>query len=435
MTERKSYRVEVVSRKPAPASPAASRLYDPAKDAARLLGWFGLAVLMIAAPVVGVLSRKALLVLLPVGIGILAAGYVLSVSRVGLQTLRDAFATPIGLCGLFLGGWTVLSLAWTPFPELALPRVAATAATVLAAAVIIAHLPERRARPYLYLLPAGVALTAIATMGLALLGPASFRGGTEFDPSLLERSVLTLAVLLWPAVGALAAFARWRMAAALAALVAASLAAADARIAMAVFAAAALTFAAGAGAARRLGIALAALFAVLVLLAPLLPFVLAPLARSVPPVGASTVAAMIDWRALVAGDLPRLVTGHGLDEARLGVVLGFLPPHTPRTILFEVWYDLGLLGAVALAALFALGLRAAGEAAPHVAPPLLGGLVATLTIAVFGVATAELWFVTLVSLQAIAFGLVARSSRNSRPLAAPLENGPPRHAIDTPRGA
>ena len=411
-------------RKSAPASSAASRLYDPAKDAARLLGWFGLTVLMIGAPVVGVVSRRALLVLLPVGLTILAAGYVLSVSHVGLRALRSAFATPIGLCGLFLGGWTVLSMAWTPFPELALPRLAATAATVLAAAVIIAHLPERRARPYLYLLPVGVALTAIVTMGLALLGPASFHGGTEFDPSLLERSILTVTVLLWPAIAALAAFARWRIAAGLAALVGACLLAADARIGMAVFAAAALTFAAGVGYARRLGKVLAVAFAGLVVLAPLLPFALAPLARSVPPVGAGTVSAMTDWRDLVAGDLPRLLTGHGLDEARLGATQGFLPPHTPRTILFEVWYDLGLLGAVALAALFAFGLRAAGEAASHVAPPLLGGVVATLAIAIFGVATAELWFVTLVSLQAIAFGLVARSSRSSRPFAAPLGNGP-----------
>ena len=411
-------------RKSALASPEASRLYDPAKDAARLLGWFGLAVLMIGAPLVGVLSRRALLVLLPVGIAILVAGYGLSVSRIGLRALRDAFTTPIGLVGLFLGGWMALSIAWTPFPELALPRLAATAATVLAAVVIIAHLPERRARPYLYLLPSGVALTALATLALALLGPASFRGGTEFDPSLLERSVLTLAVLLWPGVGALAAFARWRLAAVLAVLVAASLAAADARLAMAVFAAAAFAFAAAVGAPRRLGKSVAVVFAGLFIFAPLLPFALAPLSRAVTPVGASTVAAMSDWRDVVAADLPRLLTGHGLDEARLAASLGYLPPHAPRTILFEVWYDFGLLGALALAMLLAFGLRAAGEAAPHVAPPLLGGLVATLTIAVFGIATAELWFVTLVSLQAIAFGLLARSSRNSRPIAVPSESRP-----------
>ncbi len=409
-------------RKSARASPVAPRPYDPAKDAARLLGWFGLTVLMIGAPLIGVLSRRALLVFLPVGAAILAAGYGLSVSRVGLRALRDAFASPIGLCGLFLAAWTGLSLAWTPFPELALPRFAATASTVLVAAVIIAHIPERRARPYLYLLPGGVAATSLATLGLALLGPTSFRGGTEFDPSLLERSVLTLAVLAWPAFGALAAFGRWRLAAALAALVAATLAAADARIAMAVFALAALAFA-GAGPSHRLGTGSAIVFAGLVLMAPLLPFALAPLAKALPPVGASTVAAMTDWRNLVAADLPRLLTGHGLDQARLGVFTGFLPPHAPRTILFEVWYDLGLLGAAALAGLFALGLRAAAEAAPYVAPALVAGLVATLTIAIFGIATAELWFVTLVSLQAIAFGLLARSSRNSRPHVAAHEIG------------
>lgn len=411
-------------RKSAPASPVAPRLYDPAKDAARLLGWFGLVVLMIGAPLVGVLSRRALLVFLPVGAAILAAGYGLSVSRVGLRALRTAFASPIGMCGLFLASWTGLSLAWTPFPELALPRFAATVATVLVAAVIIAHMPERRARPYLYLLPGGVAATSLATLGLALLGPTSFRGGTEFDPSLLERSVLTLAVLVWPALGALAAFGRWRLAGALAALVATTLAIADARIAMAVFALAALAFA-GAGPSRRLGTGLAIVFAGLVLLAPLLPFALAPLAQALPPVGASTVAAMTDWRSLVAADIPRLFTGHGLDEARLGVFMGFLPPHTPRTILFEVWYDLGLLGAVALAALVALGLRAANDAALHVAPALVAGLVATIAVAIFGVATAELWFVTLASLQAIAFGLLARSSRSSRPhVGSPADGAP-----------
>lgn len=414
----------MLRRKSASSLPTASRLYDPAKDAARLLGWFGLTVLMIAAPVVGVLSRRALLVLLPVGIAILAAGYLLSASRAGLTTLRRSFATPIGGCGLFLGGWATLSLAWTPFPELAIPRLVATCATVLAAAVIIAHIPERRARPYLYLLPAGVAVTAVATLGLALLGPAAFRGGTEFDPSLLERSVLTLTVLLWPAVGALAAFSRWRIAGGLAALVAATLAAADARIAMAVLAMGALAFAAAAGDPRRVGRVLGILFAGLAFSAPLLPYGLAPLARSLPPVGASTVAAMTDWRSLVADDLPRLLTGHGINEARIGVETGFLPSHTPRTVLFEVWYDLGLLGAVALAALLALGLRAAGEAAPQVAPALLGGLVATVAIAVFGVATAELWFVTLVSLQAIAFGLLARSSRHGRPPSAAPGNTP-----------
>lgn len=385
---------------------------------------------MIGAPLVGVLSRRALPVLLPVGLAILTAGYLLSVSRVGLLALRDALLSPIGLAGLFVAGWATLSLLWTPFPEIAAPRLAATGVTLLAAVAVIALLPERRARAYLYLLPGGIAATGLATFVLALRGPASFRGGTEFDPSLLERSLLTLSMLLWPALGALAAFTRWRLAAALAVLVALTLFAADARLAMAAFAAAALTFASAAGGARRTGRALALAVAVLVAVAPALPFALAPLARAVPPVGASTVAAMSDWRGLVALDLPRLFTGHGIDGARLGTALGYLPRHTPRTVLFEVWYDLGALGALALATLFAFALRAAGEAAAHVAPPLLGGMVTTLAITLLGLATAQLWFVTLVSLQAVAFGLLARSSRNDRPAAtsAPSNGTGPRAA-------
>lgn len=403
---------------------------DPARDAARLLGWVGLAVLMVGAPLVSVLSRSALSIALPVGAAILGAGYAMSVSAEGLRAVGRALAAPIGTLALFLAAWAVLSLAWTPFPELAAPRLAATLATALLAAVAIAHLPERRAplgsRGWLSplaplaLLPAGVAVTAASLAALALAGPASMRGGTEFEPSLVESSAITVLVLAWPALGALALAGRWRLAGALAALVAATLLAAGAILASAVFALAALLFAVtlrapGAAAPRRVALAAAASFAALVLLAPLLPFVLDPLARALPPVGRSTVAAMADWRALVAAEPARLLTGHGLDAARHGVAAGFLPPHAPRSVLFEAWYDLGLLGAAALAAVFASAFVAAGRAAPAVAPALVAGLAAVLAVAVLGVATTQPWFVTLVSLQAVALALLARAGRGLRP--------------------
>ena len=399
-----------------------ARLRNPAKDAARLLGWFGLSFLMVGAPLVGVLSRRALFILLPIGAGLLFAAFLISVSTDGLKALREALRQPAGLAAVFLGGWMGLSLLWTPFPRAAVGAYVATLVTSLGAALIIAHMPERRARPALYLLPGGMAVTALLTLGMALFGPATFRGGTEFDPSLLERSVLTLVVLIWPALGALAAFSRWNWAMALAMLVVAAVTLAAAPIGMAVFALGALAFASAVPEARR-GARIAAIaFAGLVLLAPALPFVLAPLAHAIPMVGRSTVQAMADWRDLVREDGPRLITGHGLDTARHGTALGFLPPHTPRSILFEIWYELGLLGALALAAVFAAAFLAAERAAPFVAPALLAGIVATLAIAVFGVATAQVWFVTLASLQAVAFGLLCRSSRGGdRPSAAALE--------------
>ena len=399
---------------------APRRLDDHAKDAAVLLGWFGMTVLMVGAPLVGVLSRRALFILLPVGAGILFTAFLVSVSWSGLRVLGDAVLTPLGTAILFVAGWMGLSLAWTPFPGAAGPRYAVTISVALIAALIIAYIPERSARPTLYLLPAGLVITAVLTLGMALAGPAAFRGGSEFDSSLLERSVITLLLLLWPALGALGMMGRWTWAIVLAAIVAMVIAGTLAQIALATFAVAAVIFALAGTDARRVTRVAAVGFGVLIVAAPLLPFVLAPLAASFHAVGSSTVAAMADWRSLVEGDGLRLLTGHGFDTARRGVVYGYLPAHTPRTVLFEVWYELGLLGALGFAAAVVLGFLAAGNAAAAVAPALLAGLAATLTVAVFGVATAQLWYVTTVGLDAVAFGLLCRSSP---PLARPAVPG------------
>ena len=173
------------------------RLDDPAKDAAVLLGWFGMTILMIGAPLAGVLSRRALFVALPIGAGILFTAFLTSVSWGGLRALRGAVLTPLGSAILFVAGWMGLSLVWTPFPASAAPRYVVTISVALIAALIVAYIPERRARPTLYLLPAGLAVTAALTLGMALVGPATFRGGSEFDSSLLERSVITLVPASW----------------------------------------------------------------------------------------------------------------------------------------------------------------------------------------------------------------------------------------------
>lgn len=389
---------------------APRRLDDHAKDAAVLLGWFGMTVLMVGAPLVGVLSRRALFIVLPIGAGILFTAFLVSVSWGGMRALGGAVLTPLGSAILFLAGWMGLSLAWTPFPASAAPRYLATISVATIAAIIIAYIPERRARPTLYLLPAGLVVTAALTLGMALFGPSAFRGGSEFDSSLLERSVITLLVLMWPALGALAMMGRWTGAIILATLVVAVIVGTFAQIALATFAVAAVIFALAATRPKRVARIAAVGFGALILGAPLLPFALAPLAASFHAVGSSTIAAMEDWRSLVSEDGLHLLTGHGFDTARRGVVYGCLPAHTPRTVLFEVWYELGVLGALGFAGAVALGFAAAGSAASAVAPALLSGLAATLAVAVFGVATAQLWYVTTLGLDAVAFGLLCRST-------------------------
>ena len=111
-------------------------------------------------------------------------------------------------------------------------------------------------------------------------------------------------------------------------------------------------------------------------------------------------------------------TGHGLDLATRGAVVGFLPPEIPRSLAFEIWYDLGLLGALAAAAVAYGGFSLAGRTSEAVAPFLLAEIVSGLTFALWGLDTTELWWVTTLSVGALAFAVVIRGQyRTERPLA------------------
>ena len=71
---------------------------------------------------------------------------------------------------------------------------------------------------------------------------------------------------------------------------------------------------------------------------------------------------------------PRFITGHGLDFATRAVEIGVLPPDTPGSILFKIWYELGVLGAIAFAVLAVSAFIAAGNAPLAIAPALLADL-------------------------------------------------------------
>jgi hypothetical protein len=125
---------------------------------------------------------------------------------------------------------------------------------------------------------------------------------------------------------------------------------------------------------------------------------------------------MAVWAEIVTGQWPRLITGHGFDAANRGFSLGYLPVRTPRSLLFVVWYDLGLLGAATFALLLHRVFRLAGKIPELVAPAVLAGLVAILTLAFLGVATAQIWWVTLIDCAVIAFVILIKGIyRTQRP--------------------
>jgi hypothetical protein len=394
----------------------------PAEDAAKVLIRAGLICLMVALPCAGVFSRGAIYVLVPVGAVLTLLGAAVGEAAHGRGQLRKAFLSRAGAAALFLAFWAGASLVWTPFLAEAVQRYLQTVGTTLLIALAAAYLPEKTKTFDLYLLPSGVALAAAATLVLGLYSPLWFAGGSEFDQTTSERSIIAIVVLVWPALGALSLREHWTLAAGLALIAAGAALAGFAQIALAAMGAGALTFALSMSEPVKTARALAGVAVALVLLAPALPLVFGLVSRlfghDVAGLQGSAPlsATMAVWAEIVTGQWPRLITGHGFDAANRGFSLGYLPVRTPKSLLFVVWYDLGLIGAAAFALLAHQVFRLAGRIPALVAPAVLAGLVAILTLAFLGVATAQIWWVTLIDCAVIAFVILVKGIyRTQRP--------------------
>ncbi|HUI20847.1 MAG TPA: hypothetical protein VLZ74_07355 [Methylocella sp.] len=380
----------------------------PAEAAAKVLSRLGLGVLFVALPCLGIFWRGAIYVLLPVGGVLILIGGILDASRHGGRRLRGALVTPVGGAALFLTFWASLSLFWTPFPGAASERFLQSAGTTALAVLVTFYLPPKTKAFDLYLLPAGVAAMSAATLALSLFGSAWFLGSFEFDETLFERSMITAIVLVWPALGALSFREHWISAALLVVLVAAVALAGFAQIALLATGAGAFTFALAMSGPARTARFLAWIFGLLIFFAPALPLLYAVALRLTGFEAGSGSAPMLIWRDLIVSQWPRLVTGHGFDFVHQGLSFGYLPERAPRSLLFVVWYDLGLAGAAGLGLLVVYAFRNAGALPAKAAPALLAGLVAILTIAILGIATAQIWWVTLLDCDIIAFALLLK---------------------------
>ncbi len=110
---------------------------DPAEQAAQLLFRIGFGILCIVLPLSAIVSRRALVVVAPIGVAVLISAALMMKARSGpIRRITAALASPAGLAGLFLLGWSALSLAWTPYPGPGaerLLRLAAAAALAMGA--------------------------------------------------------------------------------------------------------------------------------------------------------------------------------------------------------------------------------------------------------------------------------------------------------------
>ncbi|WP_406856023.1 peptide ABC transporter permease [Alsobacter sp. KACC 23698] len=390
---------------------------NPALDAAGLLRRFGFAILVVAAPLLAVGSRRGLVVAAPIGIALMVlASAIESEGRQPLDRAVRSLLTPTAGVAVFLAFWAALSLLWTPFPSEATERLLNLSASALVGLVAVSSLPDRMRVTNLYLMPIGAGLAALAALAIAWRAASGRSPDPELDRALLERGLLVTVVLAPAAVTWLLSKDRLASGFALVAAVTAALILGDNLPALVALVLGALVYAC-ATVNPRLGRRVAlALLPGLVLAAPLVPFALRPLVKLVFGVSSARADAIRVWCRIVTDQPLRLLTGHGLDTALRARLAGLLPAGSPSGLLFEIWFELGFLGAAALALLLARAVVGSKRLSPGASPGALMMLTVAFTLAALGQGAAQAWWLSTLVLGAVTIIAVDRGQyRTSRP--------------------
>jgi len=394
------------------AKPFINAADQTSADAAHLLVRIGLIVGFVVTPVVLLISQRAIFVLSPIAVAlILAAGLVLA-PRWRVQVVFAFLASRVGLGCAFVSLWALASLIWTPFSAEAAPRLFKIVSTFLIVLPVAAVLPARSRAANLYVLPIGVAASAFGAIVLNTGLPAPRH--EVFATETLSHAVSVLLLLLWPALLAMALRGRAVMAASVATVAIAAAVSVHATAALAATALAAAAFMAAKGDKERSGFWIGRIGLVSFVVAPALPLLLGPLLGD----ALASLSWLKVWNGVIAVDGVRLLTGHGFNYVASGYAHGYLGAEAPKTLLFEIWTDLGALGALASGVLVYWSYRLAATQTAKTAPYWIGALTFVTAFGVFGGATLQLWWITALAVALVALILATRGDfQTERPTA------------------
>ena len=397
---------------------------DPVAGAAEFLMRLGIAVLMIAGPIGSLTNRRLLVALVPVGAALMITSVLIAPRRGMFRDLGHALASPLGMIALALLLWMGVSILWTPYPGVAAERFAKMLGTAGVVTLAIAILPTHVRTPNLNLLPIGLGAACVGLLAAIPLNLVDVRLIEGPEPGIVERVAIMAAVLLWPALGALAVRDRWVSAGILAVVATAAILLVRTPPAYGGLAAGAIVCAFGLAGGRRFAQVLAVLFVILLVAAPALA-ILAE--RYAPQLGIETLPLMRSftvWAGMVAEQGVRTLTGYGFDSSVRGFQTGFIPAGAPRGVIFQMWFDIGAFGAVLTAILVARVVVAAGSAIPPASGFLLATAVSIIAIGAFSAVGLQLWWLTIVGLAAIASALLLKGQyRTARPAAELVNSG------------
>jgi hypothetical protein len=383
------------------------RTVDPAEQAAQLLFRIGFGILCIALPVAAVFSRRALVVIAPIGILVLISAALMMKGRSNAASrVMESLSSPVSYAALFLIVWSAMSLAWTPYPGPGAERLFRVVGSAGIALAAILALPTRMRASNLYLLSLGVGFAALCALGTAVFQPSLS------DPVVLERATILISLMAWPAVAWLSIKRRSVAAMAIAGVVGCLGLVLQGTTILPALLVGAVLLGGAMNNLRGSAVAFVTAIMILVMAAPLIAVVISLLT----PQGSSFGRTMQVWADVIVADPSRLLTGHGLETALRNRLYQALDTSAPTSLLFEIWYELGLLGALAFTAGMAMAALRIARLGRAMGPFALGCTGFAFALSVMGLGTSQTWWVTAIATTCIAFIAVANGEyRTERP--------------------
>ena len=372
---------------------------QPAASAARLLRRVGFFVLA-AAPLLSMASRRGFVIAVPFGsILLIMATLIESETNKPWQSIGRMAVSICGIAGLFVLLWAGLSLIWTPFKSEAMARLANMTGLVVLVMTTVASLPVHSRASNLHLLAIGLGGAIVLANGLSIWSLND--PDLVIDPLFTERLPLFASVLLFPCIGWLHSRQRFGGALMLLVFTGSFLILHDAYAALFSLTLGIVFYGLAVWRATWCRWLSGMMTIGLLVLAPVLPFVLRPLTKWAFGATDLNVDALRAWGRLVQREPLRLMTGHGFDVTARAKAAGLIEPTAPRGLLFELWYDLGLLGVVGVAIVLMMIIRASSKSAPVLAPGILATLICAFSLTVLGQVALQSWWVTLIGLVVI----------------------------------
>lgn len=383
-------------------------MIDPAAKAAGVLLRLGFAIFAVVIPSAALMSRWVIVVLVPIGavLIILAALLRSDPARLSERSFTLLASVP-GLASLMLAIWAAASLAWTPFPVEAMEKFAKTLGVLILGFFAVISLPPRMRATNLYLITIGVVLGATLIL-VGSLSTLAERPLLRFPAATPERVSVLLTVLGWLGAAWMIIKNRNRLAVALIALVIVAIVFGPTRVTflplVASLVALAIAWNNPEQAGRLIGFGFAGLILSLPLLAGLAAFV--------------GVEGMDRWWAVIRDDPQRIVAGRGFDAGSAARIAGRFTPDQPASLVSDLWFELGLLGASLFALLIATAFKLSGRLGYELAPAAIAALSAAVTFSILDRATTQTWWLNGLAVFAIVLMSVERGRyRTVRPRA------------------